>query len=330
MALYLTNQLPTVTKGRLCQKEETMMFREWLELKKNELEPAEAFINEMEDKQIPWPQAIKKKDDLRGVITQSDAAESSKTTLLETLDQLWAAYEETNTGLRENGQGPTGCMDRVIGALVSNPMGTVIAAISILIVVIISISLFGENEFLRNLSNVEFARGLITFLFAIGTIGIALIITFSVFASERSLDESKERFYRGKEILTIFIGILGTIVGFYFGSPTDAAKQISGIELSEFRVSESRPLMGNPLSLCVLASGGNPPYKYILTLMEGESKFLEFKEQISKNGLIFISFSPGQKETSYKITPVLAVTDARGQSKSITGEEIEIQKAPEK
>jgi IPT/TIG domain-containing protein len=81
----------------------------------------------------------------------------------------------------------------------------------------------------EGVSNVDFARGLITLLFAVGTIAIALILTFTaVFQNDPG---SKERFERGKEILSVLIGIFGTIIGFYFGSSapkptTNVAKPI--------------------------------------------------------------------------------------------------------
>lgn len=304
-----------------------MTFKYWLDSKRKEWGAAEAFCREMEDNHIQWPSEINGKADVANMITQSGAEEPAQKSLLKNIEPLWSAYEKWEAKPRENEQALNGCMEKLIGALVDNPIATVIAGISIFLIVIIFFALSGKTEFLQNLSNVEFARGLITFLFALGTIGIALIITFSVFASERPLAESKERFYRGKEILTIFIGILGTIVGFYFGSPTDTEKSISPVELSEIHVSELEPVMEKPLSLCVLASGGIPPYTYTLTFMEGKNKFLEFKEQPSEKGLIFLSFLPQQKDRAYRIKPILAVADARGQSNKIMGEDIEIKKA---
>jgi hypothetical protein len=77
------------------------------------------------------------------------------------------------------------------------------------------------GEIGQNASNA--ARGLITTLIAIVTVAIAIILTLSVVLSSAS--DYKERFALGKEILTILIGVLGTIVGFYFGSaPIDNNK----------------------------------------------------------------------------------------------------------
>lgn len=79
------------------------------------------------------------------------------------------------------------------------------------------------------------ARGLITFMIAIGTIAIAVILALaSVIVDPDSDNETlKTRLAAGKEILTVLVGVLGTIVGFYFanngGTPTPAADKASAI-----------------------------------------------------------------------------------------------------
>ncbi len=70
-----------------------------------------------------------------------------------------------------------------------------------------------DGWFLTELADEKKARGLITFLIAITTVGIALILALSTVVLD---DGPDKRFDRGKQVLTILIGVLGTIVGFYF------------------------------------------------------------------------------------------------------------------
>jgi uncharacterized membrane protein len=73
----------------------------------------------------------------------------------------------------------------------------------------------GGQGFLESLKDADTARGLITFLIAVVTVAIALILTLSSIIS--SSPDMKDRFAQGKEVLTVLIGVLGTIVGFYYG-----------------------------------------------------------------------------------------------------------------
>ena len=76
-----------------------------------------------------------------------------------------------------------------------------------------------DQAFLSSLADKERARGLITFLIAITVVGVAMILSISslILASG---DEGDKRFDRGKQVLSVLIGVLGTIVGFYFGAET--------------------------------------------------------------------------------------------------------------
>lgn len=74
-----------------------------------------------------------------------------------------------------------------------------------------------DQQFLKKLAEAEIARGLITFLIAIATVGIAIILAISNLVLAEG-DAGDKRFDRGKQVLTTLIGVLGTIVGFYFGS----------------------------------------------------------------------------------------------------------------
>ena len=65
------------------------------------------------------------------------------------------------------------------------------------------------------------ARILITFLVAVATIAIAFLAILTAMI----IREYKERFALAKEVLTILVGILGTIIGFYFGTANNPASK---------------------------------------------------------------------------------------------------------
>lgn len=121
------------------------------------------------------------------------------------------------------------------------------------------VSVFTHNGPLEELGNLEIARGLITFLIAFTTVGIAVILTISTVVIQDS-PENDKRFDRGKQVLTVLIGVLGTIVGFYFagsqGTGSASTPAITstvlpngtvGIKYADARLEES---------------GGTPPFKW--------------------------------------------------------------------
>ena len=89
-----------------------------------------------------------------------------------------------------------------------------------------------DQAFLSKLAKPEVARGLITFLIAITTVGIAIILAVSTLVLSEG-DAGDKRFDRGKQVLTTLIGVLGTIVGFYFGSANESAQQKQQTEQSQ-------------------------------------------------------------------------------------------------
>ncbi len=129
--------------------------------------------------------------------------------------------------------------------------------ILVLLAIIYIITQNGQ-KFLTKLADKEVARGLITFLIAIATVGIAIILAISTVVLTEG-DEGDKRFDRGKQVLSILIGVLGTIVGFYFGSAPDtkgAHQQtlaITTTQLPDGAASTAYP------STTLLASGGTPP-----------------------------------------------------------------------
>jgi hypothetical protein len=75
--------------------------------------------------------------------------------------------------------------------------------------------LFFNPSFFKLMAQTDQARGLITFLFAFATIAIIILIAVTTFWMSK--EDVEARFNKAKDLLTIIIGVLGTILGFYFG-----------------------------------------------------------------------------------------------------------------
>jgi hypothetical protein len=130
----------------------------------------------------------------------------------------------------------------------------------------------GEN--LQTLESTDKARGLITFLIDFVTVSIAIILTIYVAVSDLSSSEVKERFAMGKEVFTALVGILGTIVGFYYGAanknsgqPTQPGQAPSAqVHLASVNLSSQQLIKGQtPVTLEGKITGGTSPYSYAIT-----------------------------------------------------------------
>ncbi len=142
-------------------------------------------------------------------------------------------------------------------------------AIVVLILGVIIWGLSGQQGFLESLSDRTVARGLITFLITFTTVGIAIILAVSTIFSSSGDNEDK-RFDKGKQVLSVLIGLLGTIVGFYFGSstdskPTTSTAQAQVLAIAPANVSNLQPKKGDKFTISSFVSGGKAPYIYSIT-----------------------------------------------------------------
>lgn len=158
-------------------------------------------------------------------------------------------------------------------------------ALGVASLVVIYVAVSGRSGFLDSLGVSEAARGLITFLIAFTTVALAVILVLASIMS--SSDNLKERFEQGREIFTSLVGILGTIVGFYFGAtqaapatptpdaaptPTPTAAAPASLAAPPWlaprmtaRVSTLRPRPGETVTITSFVNVGTPPYTYSIT-----------------------------------------------------------------
>lgn len=157
-------------------------------------------------------------------------------------------------------------------------------------------------SFFQGLAAVDQARGMITFLFAIATTGIVMMIGIATYWVPK--EEVAARFAPAKDLLAILIGVLGTILGFYFGTATDGRIAIANVTATP-AIAEA----GKKLTLSARMLGGTVPYQYTLAFSDAALKTISERSEtaaISKE----IDVPAAVKEPSVTIT--VAVTDAKG------------------
>jgi hypothetical protein len=119
----------------------------------------------------------------------------------------------------------------------SNPIVVLSLLILLSLFVMIGASMLGiDHGFLASMAKADLARGLITYLFAVVTIGIAVALVLSTLVGPEPTDVNDGRFQRGKEVLSLLLGVFGTIVGFYFGSESSSSAKETPYQLSSIDI----------------------------------------------------------------------------------------------
>ena len=213
----------------------------------------------------------------------------------------------------DNPQTKAGETARTIKAYL-NPVVMIAFAMVLAIVLLIGATTLGLDKglVLTRMGQVEFARGLITYLFAVVTIGTAVVLVVSALTSDET-PANERRFERGKEILALLLGVFGTIVGFYFGSEV-AAKGQTGetiVRVAPLKLSAGAVASGADFTLTTYISGGKSPYKYGIGFDKDEIKA---ETPVDPNGWITKTLA-APKVTADRAALVRVVTeDADGHS----------------
>lgn len=145
--------------------------------------------------------------------------------------------------------------------------GIVLFLIGVLILYfawILFAQLKAEGELFSKLRDPGYARGMITFLITVSAIGLCFILVVQSFFGVD--DANGERFRRGREVLTLLTGILGTIVGFYFGT---TEKPQAELHVPEFQIVQKTNTLRQ---LMTHISGGVPPYRYNIRFQAGSGQ----------------------------------------------------------
>jgi len=152
-----------------------------------------------------------------------------------------------------------------------------------------------RSPILAQLQEQSYARGLITFIFTLGTLGIAITLVGSALFSTTSEDG----FRRAREVFSVLAGVLGTIVGFYFGS---TGREGARPTLAPVRLIDS----GGAIHLSAYVGEGGPPYEYDLDI----DKHQVVRDKVTKDGWIFEDLGSLRSGFSGE----LRIIDSKGQA----------------
>lgn len=200
-----------------------------------------------------------------------------------------------------------------------NPIVAIAFAMLMAIVLLIGATTLGLDKglVLAHMGQVEFARGLITYLFAVVTIGTAVVLVVSALTSDET-PANERRFERGKEILSLLLGVFGTIVGFYFGSEVAAKGQPTEtiVNVAPLRLSAPSAASGADFSLTTYVSGGKAPYKYGVGFDKDDIKA---ETPVDTNGWIIKTLAAPKVTADRTALVRVKVEDADGHSTEVSG-----------
>jgi hypothetical protein len=172
------------------------------------------------------------------------------------------------------------------------------------------------GEFLTQLANQDIARGLITFLITATAAALFVIMAISTIVGSDGTDADK-RFDRGKQILTMLVGILGTIVGFYFGTAVSSSQP--PMKVNDMKVEPPQAAKGGKFTISGTVSGGKGPYTYSITF----NPPLNFPAITDKKTTGKVSEEvtvPGDLANDHDVEYTIIVKDAEGRSETFKGD----------
>lgn len=174
-----------------------------------------------------------------------------------------------------------------------------------------------DTEILRLLGQVPVARGLITFTVTVGTIGVALALIGAAFISQAK--DIKDRLNIGSQVLTALIAVLGTIVGFYYGTSDNG----SGLfNISAQNVTPESIAPGGTLTVAATISGGDTPFSVTARIEEKDGD-LVVEETDEVTGAIALLSLELPDDLTEGGELILSVTDASGRRIERSGPELE-------
>jgi hypothetical protein len=267
-----------------------------------------------------WPWWSDTRADYEALV-QTVQDDTVRERLLRALATYYARWANTAQGTQ------TFPMRQRLLSFVQDNLANIFLAMFFLVLFLALIAGIFNARFLTLIAGVEQARGLITFLFAFSAILIIALVAVAIFWMEAS--EIDNRFNRAKDLLTIIIGILGTILGFYYGSLAggESRLQIANVELSS-------PIAraGDTVQLSAALVGGTAPYSYEIQFVDrtgvAQTSALTIKSKKSDSGSIVESVQIPAVSKATAIIFTLVASDAKGAQARTSGAIVVEPKSP--
>ena len=178
-----------------------------------------------------------------------------------------------------------------------------------------------DVERLRMMAEVDIARGFITLLFAVGSLSIFLVVTAAVIFDYSN--EGQQVYERSKTILSMLLGIFGTVLGYYFGlQDGDAAAEISIAE-----VAATIPEASASMNVGATVVGGAPGFDVIVTVREvGGNLVPDLTQtfQASKRSIVLDQPIDISSVRGKEISLNIFVTDSQDQTASTSSDTIAV------
>ena len=281
-------------------------FAEWLKRQKDDVAGTDKLKRlkqfAVEHAQT-WPAASNQLQDFQAAITaEKDLADRDE--LLVTLGRYYTLWEQAEHAPADRGWWE---LLTLVALIVT---GLAIAGVLIF-------GIFVSRSFLPELGQVEIARGLITFLFAFALISIVVLVAIAVFWMEA--EEIELRYSKVKDLLAILVGIFGTIMGFYFATPSQPPP--SPLSLQPLTVTAGTATADSiPITVATRISGGSPPYRYDIVIFDpagkaDTSKLGAAEKRADESGRIQEQVTvPANAATQNKLSVKVIARDDKGKS----------------
>jgi hypothetical protein len=232
----------------------------------------------------------------------SPADKARRTSTLEALHRRWQGEFSSSQGF----------LIQLMPYVFANGIGIFLSFFGVAVFLVLAIGM-SNSSFFSSLAQVDQARGLITFLVAICAVAVILLTAINIFwGNNAGFDE---RFKAAKDLVTLVVGVLGTILGFYFGSvSSDHLLQLSFDKPASY----SSVIASSKIPVAATAKNGVAPFSFDLLVLDEKGGLVSKDAENKQSDKAFVTQEIKAPEKPGKYSIVLLVRDTKGQQTKST------------